>query len=330
MTIPQLPPGFLGRHPTLDDLPAMVQLRNIYQAALRSPSPVRTLDAVRAYWSTPGKDLAHDVHLVFYSTGLLVGAAITEHLQPARIFTEGLVHPDYQRRGIGSYLLAQSEDHARAYIPRVSPELQVSLHAGAEQQNTASQKLLTRQGFQPVRSFYQMAITLRTAPATPRWPDGIFVCELVPGMECEVFEAKEEFFRDHWGYVPDTYESWVQRTLERSDFDRTLCFLAMADDEIAGLALCSSKNIGDGWIHTLGVRRPWRHLGLGLALLLHSFSTFHQRGISRVFLRVDSQNVTGATRLYERAGMRVVQQQNYYAKELRPGVIPTHLPGVAR
>jgi hypothetical protein len=37
-------------------------------------------------------------------------------------------------------------------------------------------------------------------------------------------------------------------------------------------------------------------------------------------LGVDSQNLTGATRLYERAGMHVALQHDTYEKELRPGV----------
>jgi len=68
------------------------------------------------------------------------------------------------------------------------------------------------------------------------------------------------------------------------------------------------------------VRRPWRRKGLGLALLLHSFGEFYRRGRRRVGLGVDAQSLTGATRLYEKAGMRVARVYNTYEKELRPGV----------
>ena len=57
----------------------------------------------------------------------------------------------------------------------------------------------------------------------------------------------------------------------------------------------------------LGVRRPWRKRGLGLALLLHSFSAFHRRGQRRVSLGVDAGSLTGALRLYERAGSYTVR-----------------------
>jgi ribosomal protein S18 acetylase RimI-like enzyme len=74
-----------------------------------------------------------------------------------------------------------------------------------------------------------------------------------------------------------------------------------------------------GQINTLGVRRPWRRQGLGLALLYHSFGALYQRGKRRVRLGVDAQSLTGATRLYERAGMHVDRQFTMFEKELRPG-----------
>ena len=66
----------------------------------------------------------------------------------------------------------------------------------------------------------------------------------------------------------------------------------------------------------LAVRRPWRQHGLGMALLRHSFGEFHRRGARKVGLGVDSENTTGATRLYERAGMHVAQQFDFFEKVL--------------
>jgi hypothetical protein len=48
--------------------------------------------------------------------------------------------------------------------------------------------------------------------------------------------------------------------------------------------------------------------GLGLALLHHAFGAFYVRGRHLVGLAVDSQSLTGATRVYERAGMRVTER----------------------
>ena len=66
----------------------------------------------------------------------------------------------------------------------------------------------------------------------------------------------------------------------------------------------------------LGVRPQWRRRGLGTALLVASFRLFWERGLKAVGLGVDGENTTGAVRLYERAGMRVVHRFDSYEKEI--------------
>jgi ribosomal protein S18 acetylase RimI-like enzyme len=94
--------------------------------------------------------------------------------------------------------------------------------------------------------------------------------------------------------------------------------IAWDGDQIAGFSL-NRYRMGSGWIGTLGVRRPWRKRGLGEALLLHSFGEFYRRGTKTVGLGVDAQNPTGATRLYQKAGMYPASEFVIYEKELRPG-----------
>jgi ribosomal protein S18 acetylase RimI-like enzyme len=56
-----------------------------------------------------------------------------------------------------------------------------------------------------------------------------------------------------------------------------------------------------------------------MALLRHAATEFHRRGLKRMALGVDSDSPTGATRLYERAGLHVAQQHATYGKTLREG-----------
>ena len=72
-----------------------------------------------------------------------------------------------------------------------------------------------------------------------------------------------------------------------------------------------------GWIASVGVRQPWRRQGLGLALIHHAFGEFWRRGERKVGLGVDAENPTGATRLYERAGMHVAFDAVVYEKRLQ-------------
>jgi hypothetical protein len=60
-----------------------------------------------------------------------------------------------------------------------------------------------------------------------------------------------------------------------------------------------------------------------MALLRHAAGAFHRRGLRRYALAVDSESLTGATRLYERAGMHATQTYAGYLKELRPGAEPS-------
>ena len=67
------------------------------------------------------------------------------------------------------------------------------------------------------------------------------------------------------------------------------------------------------------MRRPWQRRGLGLALLFGTFRRLCERGIRRTSLVVDSESPTGATRLYERAGMHADRFYAVYRKGVRRG-----------
>ena len=94
-----------------------------------------------------------------------------------------------------------------------------------------------------------------------------------------------------------------------------------ASGEIAGYTICRWERPGEpevGHLRDLGVRRPWRRRGIAASLLGHSFAEFQRLGKRKVSLGVDSTSLTGADRLYERAGMRAIQRSLIYEKELRP------------
>jgi ribosomal protein S18 acetylase RimI-like enzyme len=153
-------------------------------------------------------------------------------------------------------------------------------------------------------------------PDRPVWPAGITVRTMRPDYDDRVVHATiEEAFADHWGHVPRSFEDWEQVVLHSDGFNPALTFMAFAGNEVAGVVVNRYRDIA--WVWQLAVRRAWRKRGLGLALLLHSFNEFYQRGDRAVGLGVDSQSQTGATRLYEKAGMRVTKRYDTYEKVLR-------------
>jgi ribosomal protein S18 acetylase RimI-like enzyme len=164
-----------------------------------------------------------------------------------------------------------------------------------------------------------MEVDLDAEPAPPSLPVGLVVRAFVPEQDDEVvYQAHQASFADQFEFVREPYESWRHWSF-REPFDPSLWFLAEEGAEIAGICLCRPEWGADselGWISVLGVRRPWRTRGLGLALLLHAFAELRERGKSRVGLGVDGSNPTGAVRLYERAGMCVTRRSEHHAKPL--------------
>ena len=192
------------------------------------------------------------------------------------------------------------------------------MNNGINARNAKARALLEREGYAPARYFWRMTADLAAPPPPPAWPAGIAVRTVAaPADERAAYAALEEAFGDHWGHVPTTFEAW-QRRVKGESFDPSLWFLAVAGEEVAGAALCRQDG-ETGWVDSLGVRPAWRRRGLGLALLRHAFGEFHRRGWAQAVLGVDAANETGATRLYEGAGMRVDRQYAIYQKELRPG-----------
>lgn len=313
-----LPTSFLVRAPTMDDLEVVTQLINICEIAQYGIAEV-TREEMRTAWHAPDFDLATDAWVVLAPDGQLVAYAAAGHREYVRIWTEADVHPAYYGRGIGTHLLRLAEAWARQHITHAPADARVALHGQVSNVNRAAQQLFERRGYALVRRFWRMEIEMNATPPVPEWPTGVTVRTFVPGQERAIFNADQEAFQDHWGYMPSDFESWEHWMLKREGFDPTLWFLAFDGNELAGISLCQDEK-DLGWVDTLAVRRPWRRQGLGMALLHHSFSEFYARGKHKVGLGVDAQNLTGATRLYERVGMHIVRQYSSYEKELRAGV----------
>ena len=190
-----------------------------------------------------------------------------------------------------------------------------------------SKKLFEDLSYRYIRSSYHMLIEMDGPVPEPIWPAGITVRTYNPVTDAEaVYRADNNSFRDHFGFVEEPFEEGFKKFMHfmtgQEGFDPSLWFVAMDGEEVAGISLCRPRAYEDpdlGYVNSLGVRRQWRKRGIGLALLRQSFNEFYRRGKRKVGLGVDAQNLTGALRLYEKAGMHVHQSFDLYEKELRAG-----------
>jgi mycothiol synthase len=151
----------------------------------------------------------------------------------------------------------------------------------------------------------------------PVWPPGIEVrAYRRDADEVAVYEAHQEAFSEEPDFTRDPFDDWVKWSY-RDPFDPGLWFVARDGADVAGICLGRPERGGNpslGWVNILGVRKPWRGRGLGLALLRHAFREFRSRGKARVGLGVDGRNPT-AIHLYERAGMTAEGSLMWYVKQ---------------
>jgi mycothiol synthase len=316
--IAQLPSGLSVRPATQDDLPAIVDLFASEDIA-QSGRSLTTADTVRTLLLAPDVDMARETWLVFSPQGQPVAFALLGNMSHVRFDVRLKVHPDYNDNDdIGRALLQLVEDRAREQLSQAESGARVTLSCWISSSNTARNHLLADLGFHNIRQFWIMKTTLTEPPAAVHLPEGITVQTMQPGMERVVYQAVEDGFSDHWGHLPLAFEQWQQWEMAREAFDPSLWFLAMDGDKIAALCLCADE-AGEGWVNDLAVLRSWRRQGLGLALLQYAFGLLYARGLHEIYLNVDAQSLTGATRLYTRAGMHVYRRTNVFEKELRPG-----------
>ncbi len=323
--------GYRLRPMTLEDLPEVVDALNAWSRRFYNVDDM-TVTAFRSDIEEPGFDLERDTCLVIAPDGKVaayydVWDVSAPHVKPR---AWGRIRPDHHSPEVQQALLEWIEQRSEQAIPLAPPEARVALHCYIPHVDEAAQAMFERSGYRLIRHSLRMVIDLDGPPPVPAWPEGITVRTLGADLKLEaVVQAVRDAFQDHWGYVAGPFdeelEHWRHRIATSPDYDPSLWFLAMDDGQIAGMSLCyptTDDDPGMGWVGTLGVLRPWRRKGLGLALLYHSFQAFHQRGKPRAGLGVDAQSLTGATRLYLRAGMRPDpnQQWDLYEKLLRPGV----------
>jgi mycothiol synthase len=318
---------FATRPAEMADVENVATLLNT-TAIEQTGEPEWDLNELRNDWSSPHFDLVKDSLLVLSADGEIVGYADVWDQEPhVRLFCLARVLPGYRGRGVGT-LLTRWLDRRGQEAVRMAPEgTRVVLLQAMPSTDTLAQEHIKAHGYTLVRFFNQMIIEMKAPPPNPIMPKNIVIRPYRRGREEEaVLQVVREAFKDHWGYVENSLENdlkaWMHWIENDPDHDPSLWFLATVDDQLIGASVCSPKAASDpemGWINSLAVLRSWRRQGIGLALLRHTFVEFYRRGVYKVGLGVDAQNLTGATSLYERAGMTVQRRYADYEKELRPG-----------
>jgi len=307
--VPELQAGYAVRPATADDLDAIVELFDAYDVwDFGRTDSVR--EHLEADWMVSGFDPFTDSWLVTEERGGVVGFAYVQGMSTeAARDAFGRVHPDHHGRGIGSFLVAETERRARTR-PGVEP---AAVRNFATTTDASARALLEDHGYRRVRMFWHMERMLGDDP-DPGPIDGIVLRPMRAGEERDIHAVMEESFAEHWGDTTPPFDDW-RRFLDRPGFDPGMAILAVEREEIVGGVISTSASDA-AWVRELAVRPAWRGRGIGSALLSSAFAELSRRGVAEVRLNVDAENQTGATRLYERAGMTVRRRWLVYEKPI--------------
>lgn len=259
-----------------------------------------TSEAVVGAWVVhgPGGRPAAYVELEAIAPGGSVDASLT-------------VHPRYRDGPLRAALLAFVGERARELATAPGSLLWVSGPSG----EPGFADDVAAAGFEHVRVFWRMEWIADRAYDPGEPPEGITIRPGVdPDDDSSIHTVLDEAFRGHFGLEPMTFERFL---IEFKDglYDASLTRLAEVDGRVVGVAVNHTPD-DVGWVGDIGVLPAYRGRGIGGALLRSSFAALAGRGVDRVLLNVDSQNETGATRLYEAAGMTVRRAFDVYERPL--------------
>lgn len=233
--------------------------------------------------------------------------------------------PAWRGRGIRRAMLRWMEARMRqvaAEHPAGAHKV-FSMWAGSKAKSLTA--LLESEGYRPARYFNQMTRPLDGDLPDFPMPPGLEMRPVRPEHYRLIWEASEEAFRDHWGFSPseeEYYQEWLEDPVI---FQPELWQIAWDTErnEIAGQVRTfidelenGKHNRRRGYTEFISVRRPYRRRGLARALIAESLRVQKAHGMTESALTVDTESLTGATRIYEDCGFTVESRSTSYRKPL--------------
>ena len=287
---------------------------------------VLTVEELLEDLERPYHDLALDARAA-YRDGELAGWARVwnppSEASQERAYLLGEVDPAHRCQGVGRLLLGWSLARAEERLRSRAHDLPRFVRVDAFDSIEANHRLYARLDFTPVRWFEEQRRPLVDLPvvAVPRgavlasWPDD---------RDEEIWAVHNATFVDHWGSAPTTSEDWSQ-AVRGHGARPDLSTVALDADTGAVVAHCLNHAYPEddeltgrreAWIDSVGTLRDWRRRGLASAMIAWSMEAFAAAGFTHAMLGVDTDNPTGAARLYRDLGFEPERRSITYQIEV--------------
>lgn len=252
--------------------------------------------------------------LVAECSGALVGYALCSPLAGReRCLLDGVVHPEWRRRGIGRRLLEGSLEIAR----RLGRPLDVRVR----DDEAAGVAFCQAMGLRLERVWQRMWLEpLRVPPFT--LPAGYGSRSFRPHADEATYAGLvNETMAEHWGTGP-MQPAEVARMMEQPEYDSSVHLFATCGREAVGV--CSARflvrsvegqEVLVAHLGPIGVRAAHRSRGVARGLIAACLRQCWRRGMQAAELDVDTQNAA-AIHVYRDCGMQPTFRILWYRREL--------------
>ena len=299
---PHPPPGIrLREYRPKDDTSAHVEIHNLIF------SPERTTVAQERHWDSIYPQDNPRLRLTAV-TGDDRVVAVGDCLRPFWMIAPGvywlgiMVHPQWQRRGIGQTMLAALEPFAREQGATI-------LRTNCREDFAASVRFLERAWFSNIGMRYESVIDVQTFDETPLLPalEGVLQAgyklttlaeerPITPDADRRlydlIFTTAAEVPFPGGAVHHETFDNWRRFNLEGPTSDPEAAFIAKWGDEYVATTMLEppAKPDEPAITHMTGVLREHRRRGLATALKLMSFRYLRERGFREVRTHNDTAN----------------------------------------
>ncbi|HEX2073392.1 MAG TPA: GNAT family N-acetyltransferase [Geodermatophilus sp.] len=322
-----LPEGCTARPLTPDDVDAVAALLAAAEAVDETGEHLDA-DDLTEWWVNDLVDLPRDGRVVCAVDGTVVGWATAIASRGVRdgfrVWLEGRVHPDRRGQGIGRHLLAWQLRRGAEHHAEQHPDLPGRLTVSVWPAMGSLEGLLRRSAFEPERWYFDMERPLTDLPR-PEPAPGVDLVPFTWDRDEEVRLAHNVAFTDHFGSTERDQVSWRAWFTGQKAFRPDLSVLALADGAVVGYVLAyvyeadtRATGVRQSHFGQIGVLPRARGRGVASAAIAAALRAAADAGCGTAGLQVDSENSTGALRLYQRLGFQQLRTRVSWAHHLAP------------